>query len=63
MNSESNQASILLIYTGGTIGMIRDTHSGELKPFNFARLLEEVPELSKFPVKIDTHSFPEPIDS
>jgi L-asparaginase len=63
MNTENTQASILLIYTGGTIGMIRDTLSGELKPFNFARLLEEVPELSKFPIHIDTYSFPEPIDS
>lgn len=63
MTTESAQASILLIYTGGTIGMIRDTQSGQLKPFNFTRLLEEVPELTKFPVKIDTHTFAEPIDS
>ncbi|MCU0433871.1 MAG: type I asparaginase [Bacteroidia bacterium] len=63
MNSENTQATILLIYTGGTIGMIRDSQTGLLKPFNFARLLEEVPELSKFNIKIDTYSFPEPIDS
>jgi L-asparaginase len=63
MNTAHTQASILLIYTGGTIGMIRDTQSGLLKPFNFARLLEEVPELSKFNIRIDTYSFPEPIDS
>jgi L-asparaginase len=63
MNTAHTQASILLIYTGGTIGMIRDTHTGLLKPFNFARLLEEVPELSKFNIRIDTYSFPEPIDS
>lgn len=54
---------ILLIYTGGTIGMIRDPKSGQLKPFNFTRLLDEVPELSKFDVKISTHSFRTPIDS
>ncbi|MBI3509391.1 MAG: type I asparaginase [Bacteroidetes bacterium] len=55
--------SILLIYTGGTIGMIHDPVTGRLKPFNFKRLLQEVPELKKFDVKIDTHSFRKPIDS
>ena len=43
--------------------MIRDPKSGQLKPFNFTRLLDEVPELSKFDVKISTHSFRTPIDS
>ncbi len=55
--------SILLIYTGGTIGMIRDVKTGQLKPFNFARLLDEIPELSKFEIDIHTHSFKKPIDS
>lgn len=55
--------SILLIYTGGTIGMIRDVKSGQLKPFNFSRLLDEIPELSKFNIEIHTHSFRKPIDS
>jgi L-asparaginase len=56
-------SSILLIYTGGTIGMINDPATGQLKPFNFARLLDEVPELRKFKINIDTYSFEEPIDS
>lgn len=43
--------------------MIRDVKSGQLKPFNFARLLDEIPELSKFNVDIHTHSFEKPIDS
>lgn len=59
----AKKASILLIYTGGTIGMIRDPRSGQLKPFNFSRLLEEIPELSKFNIDIHTHSFRKPIDS
>lgn len=59
----AKRPSILLIYTGGTIGMIRDLKSGQLKPFNFARLLDEIPELSKFEIDIHTHSFSKPIDS
>lgn len=59
----SAKASILLIYTGGTIGMINDPKTGRLKPFNFTRLLDEVPELRKFDIRIDTHSFDHPIDS
>ncbi len=59
----AKRPSILLIYTGGTIGMIRDLKSGQLKPFNFARLLDEIPELSKFNIDIQTHSFQKPIDS
>jgi L-asparaginase len=59
----ARRPNILLIYTGGTIGMIRDPKSGQLKPFNFARLMDEVPELSKFNIDIHTHSFGKPIDS
>jgi L-asparaginase len=59
----AKRPNILLIYTGGTIGMIRDVKTGQLKPFNFSRLLEEIPELSKFNVQIHTHSFAKPIDS
>jgi L-asparaginase len=59
----AKKSSILLIYTGGTIGMINDPVSGRLKPFNFKRLLDEVPELRKFDIKIDTYSFEKPIDS
>ncbi len=57
------KSSILLVYTGGTIGMINDPVTGQLKPFNFTRLLDEVPELRKFETKIDTFSFEDPIDS
>lgn len=55
--------SILLIYTGGTIGMKQDTESLALVPFNFNQILEEVPELKKFGYNIDTLSFDPPIDS
>ncbi len=59
----AKQPKVLLIYTGGTIGMVADAKSGQLKPFNFNNLLDEVPELHKIPATIDTHSFGKPIDS
>ena len=55
--------TILLIYTGGTIGMKQDPDTLALKPFNFNQILEEVPELKKFGCKIDTLSFDPGIDS
>lgn len=55
--------SILLIYTGGTIGMKQDPDTLALKPFNFNQILEEVPELRKFGCRIDTYSFDPVIDS
>lgn len=57
------RSSILLIYTGGTIGMKQDPESSALVPFNFNQILEEVPELKKFGYRIDTYSFDPPIDS
>ena len=40
--------SVLLIYTGGTIGMIENTTTGALESFNFEQLQKHVPELQKF---------------
>jgi len=48
--------AILVIYTGGTIGMKRDLETGSLVPFNFKQIQEEVPELSKFHFAINTIS-------
>ena len=58
-----NHTSVLLIYTGGTIGMKEDPVDGTLKPFNFNSLMEEVPELRKFAMTIDSYSFNPIIDS
>ncbi|MGB0887679.1 MAG: asparaginase [Vicingaceae bacterium] len=55
--------SILIIYTGGTIGMVRDEKSGALKAFNFDSLINEIPEIKKLKCKIEAKSFNEPIDS
>lgn len=58
-----DRASLLLIYTGGTIGMKQDLATGTLRPFDFSQILAEVPELSKFAYRIDTISFDPLIDS
>lgn len=55
--------SVLLIYTGGTIGMMQDPRSGELKPFNFKALTQQIPELEKFDIALSSVSFAKPIDS
>lgn len=58
-----NVPQILLIYTGGTIGMIKDFETGALKAFDFDQLLQSIPELKLLDCEIDTVSFSEPIDS
>ena len=57
------KAKILLIYTGGTIGMRKDFETGALKAFNFSKLLQQVPELKQLDCDIETISFKNPIDS
>ena len=57
------QPNILLIYTGGTIGMIEDYESKALRPFDFESIENQVPELKKIEVNIETISFDNPIDS
>ena len=59
----NNNSNILLIYTGGTIGMIKDFETGALKAFNFDELLQRIPELKLLEHSIDTVSFEEPLDS
>lgn len=54
---------ILLIYTGGTIGMMKDFETGALKAFNFSKLLQRIPELKQLDCEIETISFENPIDS
>ena len=59
----ANKTNLLLIYTGGTIGMIQDTKTQSLVPFNFRNLTEQVPELSKFDIQLSSIAFEKPIDS
>lgn len=58
-----SKAKILLIYTGGTIGMKKDFVTGSLKAFNFSKLLQRIPELKLLDCEIETISFENPIDS
>jgi len=58
-----SKAKILLIYTGGTIGMQKDFETGALKAFNFKKLLQKIPELKQLECDIETVSFKTPIDS
>ena len=60
---ESNKTSILIIYTGGTIGMKQNPETGALAPFNFDQITDEVPELRKFGFNLDTISFNPLVDS
>ena len=55
--------SVLLIYTGGTIGMIENAATGALENFNFEQLQKHIPELQKFNFPIDTYQFDPPMDS
>ena len=55
--------SVLLIYTGGTIGMIENPETGALENFNFDHLLKHVPELKRFNYRISSYQFNPPIDS
>ena len=57
------RSRILLIYTGGTIGMNRNPQTGALEPFDFEHLAVHVPELTQFDTQIDTYQFTPPIDS
>src|SRR6056297_1807021 len=61
--NEKKDISILIIYTGGTIGMIKNPESGGLSPFDFSHIQEQVPELKSFGYKIDAITFDPLIDS
>jgi L-asparaginase len=58
-----SKPKILLIYTGGTIGMMKNFETGALKAFNFSKLLQKIPELKQLDCDIETVSFEHPIDS
>jgi|TARA_B110001454_G_scaffold160597_1_gene150001 L-asparaginase len=59
----ANKPNILIVYTGGTIGMIKDYKTGALKAFDFSRIIDKIPELEHLDCEIESISFDEPIDS
>ncbi|HQW06554.1 MAG TPA: type I asparaginase [Flavobacteriales bacterium] len=59
----NDRASVLLIYTGGTIGMWADPRTGVLRPMDLAHLEEQVPELQRIKVNLESVAFDRPMDS
>ena len=57
------EKGILLIYTGGTIGMMKNPENGALTPFDFTSIQDRIPELRRFGFNIDTIQFKSPVDS
>ena len=58
-----NGARILIIYTGGTIGMLENPTTGALEAFDWEHISNFVPELARFHYDIETITFGPPIDS
>lgn len=56
-------ASLMLLYTGGTLGMVNDPQSGTLVPFDFEQILGQIPEIDKFDFSLTVISFHQLIDS
>lgn len=57
------RTSILIIYTGGTIGMIKNSETGILVPFTFDNLLKSIPLIKNFEAELTSISFEPPVDS
>ena len=57
------RSKVLIIYTGGTIGMVEDPITGALNPFDFDHMLDFIPELNKLELDLKVESIEEPIDS
>lgn len=55
--------SLLIIYTGGTIGMVKDSKNGSLRPLPFNHIMDEIPEISKAQCFISSYTFNPPLDS
>ncbi len=63
MKPESKSASILIIYTGGSIGMVQNSSNGSLRPFSFENILDEIPELINAGYQLASYSFDPLLDS
>lgn len=60
---KDHKPKILIIYTGGTIGMIENPETKALQPFDFTHLIDNVPKIEKLDYTIDNIQFDPPIDS
>lgn len=59
----SMKRKVLIIYTGGTIGMEKDHQTGSLFPFNFERIFQKIPEIHLLDCQVEVHAFSVPVDS
>lgn len=57
------KSKVLIIYTGGTIGMVESPENGALTAFDFNHLSEQIPELERINANLETVSLKKPIDS
>lgn len=55
--------NIFIIYTGGTIGMVKDPETGTFVPFDFELIARNLPDLARLNYKLTVHSFTPIIDS
>jgi L-asparaginase len=55
--AQDANTSVLVIYTGGTIGMDYDPSGKYLIPFDFSQVLKKIPELSRFEIEITVLPF------
>ncbi|GAB3697533.1 asparaginase [Spirosoma flavus] len=62
-SSSQPRASVLVIYTGGTFGMVYDQQAGQLVPFDFERAIERLPELHRLNFDVTLLTLPNIIDS
>lgn len=60
---QTKRPKILIIYTGGTIGMIENPETRSLEPFEFDHLIENVPKVKMLDFDIDNFQFKKPVDS
>ena len=61
--SYTNTNRVLLIYTGGTIGMGRNPKTDALEPLDFNHLIENLPEFKSITTQIDVYQLTPAIDS
>jgi len=60
---KNSQPSVLVIYTGGTIGMVNDPKTGALMAFDFGDIYKHIPELARLNVQLTSKAFETPVDS
>lgn len=63
IHSYNSDSAVLLIYTGGTIGMIENSKTGALEALDFAYIEEHLPDISNFGFRIESYSFTPAMDS